>query len=175
MHRGGGGGYSVDPITYYKAINDRNALLDWLSSMGKKGNWVNSNGQGLYPIDNPYISSDYGVRNGVMHNGVDFVNMQQGAVNGKPVYSITSGKIVRLVTLPDGNRAGVRVRVQSPDGYQYNYFHLEVGSNSHLQFDMTINKGDVLRKVGNTGASRGAHFHFEIWDPKGRKISPYDI
>lgn len=84
-------------------------------------------GVSQYPIDNPYISSDYGRRNGEKHNGVDFVNKQKGAVDGKPVYSVTDGKVVRLVTTPDGNRAGVRVRIQAPNGYQYNYFHLQDG------------------------------------------------
>jgi len=136
---------------------------------------VSGIGQGQYPIDNPYISSDYGMRNGSMHNGVDFVNKQRGAVDGKPVYSVTDGKIVRLVTTPDGNRAGVRVRILASSGYQYNYFHLQNGSNLHLKNKMNINKGDVIGNVGNTGASRGAHLHFEIWDPNGNKVNPYNI
>ena len=110
-----------------------------------------------------------------MHNGVDFVNKQNGAVDGKPVYSVTDGKVVRFASTPDGNRVGVRVRIQAPNGYQYNYFHLQDGSNSHLQYNMTINKGDFIGNVGNTGGSRGGHLHFEIWAPNGTKVNPYDV
>ncbi len=153
-----------------------NPNSSWSATKGITSNTDVTQGQrGQYPIDSPYISSDYGMRNGEMHNGIDFVNQQKGAVDGKPVYSVSDGKVVRLVTSPDGNRAGVRVRIQATNGYQYNYFHLQDGSNSHLKSDMTINKGDTIGKVGNTGVSRGAHLHFEIWAPNGTKVNPYDI
>lgn len=129
----------------------------------------------IFPIDDPYISSEYGMRNGEMHYGIDFINSTYGTVYGKPIYSITDGKIVRLVTSPDGNRAGVRVGIQDPKGYRYNYFHLKENSNAHLRLNLTIKKGDIIGKVGNTGVSRGAHLHFEIWAPNGTKINPYDV
>jgi murein DD-endopeptidase MepM/ murein hydrolase activator NlpD len=127
--------------------------------------------KGQSPIDDPYIHSDYGMRGKKMHNGVDIVGKTPGA--GQAVYSVTSGRIVRLVTMPDGDGGGVRVRIQASDGYQYNYMHLQVNSNAHLQGASRINRGDIVGRLGSTGRSSGPHLHFEIWSPSGAKINPY--
>jgi RHS repeat-associated protein len=130
---------------------------------------------GHYIIDDPYISSDYGMRNGDMHYGVDIVNKIPREVNGKSVYSVSSGKVVKVVKHPDGNPGGVRVRIQSINGYQYNYFHLQENSNAHLRYGTEVESGDILGCVGNTGRSTNPHLHFEIWDSNNNKINPYII
>ena len=69
----------------------------------------------------------------------------------------------------------MRVRIQSADGYQYNYMHMQINSNSHLRGVVRVNRGDFIGRVGNTGHSTGPHLHFEIWSPNGTKINPYGI
>jgi len=36
----------------------------------------------------------------------------------------------------------------------------------------TINKGDIIGYVGNTGKSTGHHIHYEVWK-NGNPVDPY--
>lgn len=101
---------------------------------------------------------------------------EKGAVNGAPVYNVRDGVVVKLVTKEDGDDGGVRVRIQDKAGYQYAYYHLQTGSNSHLQINQFIDSGAVLGRVGNTGGSRGPHLHFEVHGRNYNEIiNPYKL
>jgi murein DD-endopeptidase MepM/ murein hydrolase activator NlpD len=91
------------------------------------------------------------------HNGVDFV---PGA--GTPIYAIADG----VVSLHQEDQYGFGNHVflsHSVNGENFDsvYAHMQYGS-SPLAVGDTIKVGDFIGLVGNTGASYGAHLHFEI-------------
>jgi len=136
----------------------------------------------IFPIETPYISSDYGWRtvNGARerHKGIDLVKPIAAATLGSSIYAVKSGTVTRCVHTPDGDDGGVRVRIRSEDNEQieYCYYHMITNSNNHLNenTDMYVAQGTKIGEVGNTGKSFGAHLHFEIWN-NGTKIDPYSI
>lgn len=103
------------------------------------------------------MSSGYGVRDTGMHEGIDLV---PGA--GAPVQAIADGT-VRIATESGGNY-GVTVYVDHIiDGKMItsHYSHMQYGSLQVTQ-GQTVEVGDIVGKVGNTGRSYGAHLHFEL-------------
>lgn len=103
------------------------------------------------------MSSGYGVRDTGMHEGIDLV---PGA--GAPVQAIADGT-VRIATESGGNY-GVTVYVDHIiDGEMItsHYSHMQYGSLQVKQ-GQTVEVGDIVGKVGNTGRSYGAHLHFEL-------------
>lgn len=113
----------------------------------------------------PFIYSRYGMRDGKMHNGLDISGgpWQSGA----PISVIKPGKVIDVGDLSKGTGDpsgwGNFVVIQHDDGSQSLYGHLS---------QINVSKGDVIEnkdgnatiigKVGNTGASQGAHLHFEL-------------
>lgn len=135
----------------------------------------------IFPIDTPYISSDYGWRvlrgRRSFHNGIDFVKPVATDTSGSPIYAVKGGTITKLVTQEDGNGGGVRVRIRSTENptIEYNYFHMLTNSNNHLTLGQVVNQGDQIGEVGSTGSSTAPHLHFEIWNGTLNRIDPYSI
>jgi RHS repeat-associated protein len=118
-----------------------------------------SGGGDQYVIDDPTISQNYSYG----HPGVDVIN-SNGNTLGQNIRALEAGKVVRNVTKPDGDPGGVRIRVQTSGGYFYMYCHMIPGSNAGLNVGQTVNAGDILGQLGNTGKSTGPHVHIEIWN-----------
>ena len=112
------------------------------------------------------ITSDFGQRNqptagaSTNHMGIDF-----GAKEGTPVVAIADG-IINEVHTTDDNACGLSVgySLNSPtnDADGARYCHL---SEVSVAMGDKVSKGQVIGKVGQTGAATGAHLHFE--DVKG--------
>lgn len=87
---------------------------------------------------------------GGVHPGIDF------GTHGKPleVIALVPGKIVN-VTTNDG--WGGHVELEGADGWRRQYAHL---SSISCKVGQMVKRGDVLGKVGNTGASTGTHLHY---------------
>lgn len=103
------------------------------------------------------MSSGYGMRDTGMHEGIDLV---PGA--GAPVQAIADGT-VRIATESGGNY-GVTVYIDHLiDGelITSHYSHMQYGS-LQVTAGQTVEVGDIVGKVGNTGRSYGAHMHFEL-------------
>lgn len=132
----------------------------------------------IYPFNDPYIYSDYKMRNGTMHWGLDLVK-NDGTTSGHEVKAVIGGVVVKCVKDLDGDAGGRRVRIQDEDGYQYNYFHLLEDSNDNIEVGQIIKQGDVIGKIGGSGYldenKYGHHLHYEIWDNANQKISPYTV
>lgn len=99
----------------------------------------------------------YGMRDGRLHEGLDLV---PGA--GAPVQAIAGGT-VRIATESGGNY-GVTVYIDHMiDGgvITSHYSHMQYGS-LQVEAGQTVEVGDIIGKVGNTGRSYGAHMHFEL-------------
>lgn len=101
------------------------------------------------------------------HQGVDF---DPGA--GTPIAAIADGVVVYAGSESGG--LGVHVIVQHQiDGQmvQSVYGHMQYGSMA-VSVGQTIGRGQLLGKVGSTGASTGAHLHFEIRPGGGDAVEP---
>lgn len=103
------------------------------------------------------MSYGYGMRDGRLHEGLDLV---PGA--GAPVQAIAGGT-VRIATESGGNY-GVTVYIDHIiDGalITSHYSHMQYGS-LRVETGETVEVGDIIGLVGNTGRSYGAHMHFEL-------------
>lgn len=117
------------------------------------------------------ISSFFGYRScdgcSTMHSGIDFT---PGA--GVPIEAIADGVVVAS-SVADGSW-GVHVTIQHDiDGVTFRsaYAHMQSGSMT-LQIGDTVERGQILGRVGNTGQSFGAHLHFVIQTADGTFINP---
>lgn len=66
---------------------------------------------------------------------------------------------------------GNYVLLDHGNGYQTLYGHMEYGS-VHVNVGDSVNEGEVIGYMGNTGESFGAHLHFEVRH-NGNRIDPY--
>jgi murein DD-endopeptidase MepM/ murein hydrolase activator NlpD len=97
-----------------------------------------------------YRSSPFG-RGSDMHQGVDLA----GPV-GTSVYAPAGGVV--LTADWSGNGYGLMITIDHGFGLVTRYAHL---SEVLVEPGQTINRGDHIAKVGNTGRSTGPHLHFE--------------
>lgn len=98
------------------------------------------------------LTSNYGPRWGGWHNGIDI-----GAPTGTPILAADSGMVVFRGW--SGNY-GYMIKIDHGGGNMVTlYAHL---SSFNVELGQTVNKGDVIGYVGNTGYSTGSHLHFEI-------------
>jgi hypothetical protein len=136
------------------------------------------------PLDIPlYLSSNYGeYRSGHFHAGVDFKTQQ---VEGKNVFAVDSGYVYRIVVL--SGSYGNALYIKHPSGYITLYGHLSrftpavdkyVKEQQYKKKSFSVDlapdpgkfvfkKGQYIGLSGNSGASFGAHLHFEIRDESG--------
>ncbi len=142
------------------------------TSSGGQGDPYASNADWAWPLGNEYcyISSPFGNRDASIsgwsfHGGIDIAG-GSGRLHGKPVYATRSGKVITAITSDKGY--GIYVIIDHGDGYSSLYAHM---SARYVSTGDTVNKGDMIGRVGNTGNSRGAHLHFEI-RYYGEKIDP---
>lgn len=94
----------------------------------------------------PYYSS------GAYHSGVDFA-----AKEGTPIYAADSGVVIiakRLTT-----SYGRYVLIRHKKGLYTLYAHTK---DFFVEVGDTVQKGQKIAEVGNTGNSFGAHLHFEV-------------
>ena len=90
------------------------------------------------------------------HQGQDV-----SAAEGTPLVAVRGGTVVHTGNQPSG--AGVYLVIRGAgESRDYVYMHLVEGSLLVRQ-GQTVRTGQLIGKVGNTGASSGAHLHFEIW------------
>lgn len=114
----------------------------------------------IQPISSKYMktmASGYGYRRDPIygtsrfHEGMDF-----SASVGTPVYATGDG-----VVKTAGWESGYGNSVVIDHGYNYmtRYAHL---SEILVRPGQSVNRGDLIGKVGNTGKSTGPHLHYEV-------------
>jgi len=105
----------------------------------------------------PFVSSHYGYRvhpiTGVkeLHRGVD-IALPEGT-------EILAGISGTVTTAAYDSGFGNYIVIQSADGIEMKYAHCQT---LYFSAGQTVEKGDVIATVGNTGNSTGAHLHMEI-------------
>lgn len=105
-----------------------------------------------------YISSPFGYRthpiNGKwsLHTGVDIATS-----SGTSIFAAQSGTV--LVSTTAGGSYGYYVKIQHDNGLVTLYAHC---SELLVSAGDRVERGQVIAKVGSTGASTGPHLHFEV-------------
>lgn len=163
------------------ALND---MLDPIYGTGKTTGATQATGGN--PLNKPFtVTSPFGYRSlggGEFHNGIDIVPSDS---SGKAeVGARFSGTVVRASDsirekgslYYSGPSQGNEFVYKTDDGYTIKNYHLEPGSipSKFKTPGARVNIGDKIANMGHTGRSTGAHLHYEIVDPQGNRINPYD-
>ena len=128
----------------------------WIISGGSGGEPEPSEERFVFPFPFADVTSEFGTRNGRLHAGIDFG--KGTAVNGADVKASSAGR-VQLVSNSHGGY-GSTVILDHGDGLCTLYAHMIFNSFTVGVGDM-VTQNQKLGSVGNTGASYGAHLHFE--------------
>lgn len=115
-----------------------------------------------WPLPGKRVSSFFGWRSRIFHEGVDI-----GAKQGTPVLAAHDGQVVYRNSLLRGY--GNLVVIKSA-GLLTVYGH---NSEFNVHLGDRVKAGDVIAYVGSTGEATGPHLHFEtrIKDAKGKNIA----
>lgn len=100
------------------------------------------------------VSSEYGPRWGRVHQGIDFAG--RGAAHGNPIPASGAGTVQ---TAGWHNNFGWHVILNHGDSLRTLYAHMDRAPS--VTVGQSVAQGQTLGVVGNTGASRGSHLHFE--------------
>ncbi len=113
---------------------------------------------------------------GRVHNAIDIM-----APRGVPVLAAAPGHVIRLF---ESERGGLTIYQLDPDGETvYYYAHLD-GYQPGLEAGQTVQRGDTLGTVGDSGnaAPGNTHLHFAMWVVadstqfwEGEPINPYPL
>jgi murein DD-endopeptidase MepM/ murein hydrolase activator NlpD len=91
------------------------------------------------------------------HEGVDFSG--SGVLN-KPIYAASAGIIIAIGSQPTPGRGyGYSCAILHNDGSRTMYGHQIRIPDVVINQNVTV--GQIIGHIGNTGASTGAHLHFE--------------
>jgi murein DD-endopeptidase MepM/ murein hydrolase activator NlpD len=104
----------------------------------------------LWPISGS-VNSGYGARGAGFHDGVDI-----GAPEGTPIHAAEKGEVI----YSDQIRGyGNIVIVRHDGGIVTVYAHNQINL---VREGQSVERGEVIAKVGSTGRVTGPHLHFEI-------------
>ena len=96
-------------------------------------------------------------RTGHTHQGQDIP-----AFEGTPVRAVRGG-IIKTVAYQASGAGNYIVLDGAGDKHDYVYMHLQTGS-TFVHEGQHVATGQRIALSGNTGASFGAHLHFEVWN-----------
>lgn len=125
----------------------------------------------LLPLSSPLsgefgLSSRFGVRSDpftradAFHEGLDFV-----APRSTPVLATAPGRVLRSEY---SGAYGQMVEVAHADHFITRYAHLD---KRHVEAGQTVQRGQAMGLLGNTGRSTWPHLHYEVLY-KNRPINP---
>lgn len=115
----------------------------------------------IWPAEGVFTSG-YGRRWGRMHEGIDIA-----APIGTPIVASAPGEVI----VAGWNKGGYGkwVKLKHPDGSITLYAH---NSKVLVHKGQTVNQGEPIAKMGNSGRSTGPHLHFEIQRPGKGAVNP---
>lgn len=112
------------------------------------------------------ITSGFSWRGGKFHNAIDIA----GPGCGSPIYATNNG-VIDTVNGPYTYYNGNYVYIDHNNGYFSEYAHMQ---RIIVQRGQTVEMGQLIGYMGNTGVSYGCHLHFGISRGRpGRKGSVY--
>jgi murein DD-endopeptidase MepM/ murein hydrolase activator NlpD len=151
---------TLEPVS-----RDRKGFFDHLSSLdkpeprsrGERRGWrtrrqVVSKNDWQWPLENVFITSEFGRRNGRAHEGIDL-----RARPGTPVFAASHGKVVYSDSRIGGY--GNMIVIQHSGDLFTSYAHHQ---RNLVKVGATVQKGQKIALSGATGRVTGPHLHFEV-------------
>lgn len=115
---------------------------------------IGDNTYWAWPTITPYvISSGYGPRWGVLHDGTDI----SGCGYGSPIYAGNNGTVYKSEYSAVN---GHYVVINHNNGYYSMYAHL---SEKYVVVGQVISRGEVIGAMGASGYATGTHLHYGIF------------
>ena len=114
-----------------------------------------------FPLKGNFSYGDPGSRFGAQRSGHKHQGQDVGAPEGTQIRAARGG-IVKTVAYQAGGAGNYIVIDGAGQNRDYVYMHLQTGS-TRVRDGQRVKTGQWIGSVGNTGASFGAHLHFEIW------------
>jgi murein DD-endopeptidase MepM/ murein hydrolase activator NlpD len=96
------------------------------------------------------------------HEGIDIE-----ANEGESIVAALDGTVVDAGSSPT---YGLYVKIKHAYGLETVYAHCSV---LNVVQGRTVKQGDIIARVGDSGASVGVHLHFEVWKD-GKPVNPLD-
>ncbi len=140
----------------------------------------NPEGTFLWPVAGyKEISSEYGIRWGIMHPGIDIAgedikNADISAADAGVVmyaYNGCTHNYGKSTSCGCGNGFGNYCMIDHGGGYVTVYGH---AAEIHVSEGQYVSAGDIIGTVGSTGYSTGDHLHFEV-RIDGEAIDPANL
>jgi murein DD-endopeptidase MepM/ murein hydrolase activator NlpD len=130
-----------------------------------------------FPLRGTFVYGDPGSRFGAPRSGHSHQGQDVAAPEGTQVRAARGG-VVKTVAY-QGSGAGHYIVIEGAgERRDYVYMHLQTDS-IRVEQGQRVRTGAWIASVGNTGASFGAHLHFEIWRGAwydgGEPIDPYPL
>ncbi len=160
----------VDPKSKQELTPSVSKIIEkgdkYVPTVGSKSNWA-------WPTNSGYtISSGYVYRiNPVsgsreIHAAIDI----SGTGYGSPIYAVTNGVVSESsYRYQDGNY----VCINHNNGYYTCYAHM---ARKAVAAGQTVDRGQIIGYVGQSGWATGPHLHYEVWIGKpwsgGHRINP---
>lgn len=144
--------------------------------------YINTGNENWYwPTVSPYIiTSPFGYRWGSLHRGIDI----SGCGYGSPIYSSTEGTVIETNTSCSSNGGslsnqcggeyGNYVKVATSDG-KYTIIYMHMRNDIIVSVGSTVERGQKIGTMGNSGSSTGTHLHFQINDSAGHALNPCKV
>ena len=120
------------------------------------------------PLEAGTLTSRYGYRNdpngqGIKyHSGIDVWNNY-----GTPIYAAGAGVVEKAC---DSGAYGLVVIIDHGNGYKTLYAHC---SSLNVSAGDTVQKGQLISRIGATGNATGNHLHLEM-TYEGERVNPLD-
>lgn len=106
-----------------------------------------------WPASCNSISSPFGYRWGVLHDGTDIA----GCGYNSPIFAAQAGTVVKVSYKYDN---GKYIIINHNNGYYSLYAHL---ATQTVAEGATVARGQVIGGMGRTGFATGVHLHYSIW------------
>jgi len=152
---------------YYRFQTTDDSVVDFYDETGKSAKKFLVR----KPVNNAIMRSGFGGRRHPilgytkMHTGVDWATPY-----GTPIFASGNG-VVEKVGWEGGY--GKYVRLKHNNGYETAYGHMSAFAKG-MEPGKRVRQGQVIGFVGSTGASTGAHVHYEIL-VNGRFVDPLRV
>jgi murein DD-endopeptidase MepM/ murein hydrolase activator NlpD len=152
---------------YYRFQTPDDSVIDYYDETGKSAKKFLVR----KPVNNAIMRSGFGARRHPilgyvkMHTGVDWATPY-----GTPIFASGNG-VVETAGWEGGY--GKYVKLKHNNGYETAYGHMSAFAKG-LEPGKRVRQGQVIGFVGSTGASTGAHVHYEIL-VNGRFVDPMRV
>ena len=122
---------------------------------GGYGDLIITKGMFGWPATCSTVSSGFGWRWGVLHDGTDIA----GCGYGSNIFAAESGEVVTVSYKYDN---GQYITIKHDNGYYTMYAHLCSGC-TYVKVGDRVQRGQPIGGMGQTGFATGVHLHFAIW------------